>query len=257
MRRSLIDMLVDPLQKKPMKLIDYLEDGEGEIIQGTLVSSSGESYPIIDGIPRFVITQEIDQKQTEHSFSYKWAQQNTYDSPEMHNTHQQWLVDKYGFDDIDGMRDFFGNRKNILDAGCGAGLSASTWLTPSWQKNDDVSWCGVDISEAVDVAQQRLGEMPSTHFIQADIMQLPFLDGMFDIIFSEGVLHHTPSTKLAIKSLAPLLCPGGEILFYVYRKKGPIREFTDDYIRDIISPLSPAEAWDLIKPLTKLVVRQS
>ena len=29
------------------------------------------------------------------------------------------------------------------------------------------------------------------------------------------------------------LKPGGRILFYVYRKKGPIREFTDDYVREL------------------------
>ena len=41
-------------------------------------------------------------------------------------------------------------------------------------------------------------------------------------------------------------------MFYVYRKKGPIREFTDDYIRAMISSLEPEEAWNRLKPLTKL-----
>jgi SAM-dependent methyltransferase len=90
------------------------------------------------------------------------------------------------------------------------------------------------------------------HFIQADILQLPFREQMFDTIFAEGVLHHTPSTELALKSLVSILEPGGEILFYVYRKKGPIREFTDDYIRNIVSSLDPEEAWDMLRPLTRL-----
>jgi hypothetical protein len=48
------------------------------------------------------------------------------------------------------------------------------------------------------------------------------------------------------------LKPGGRMFFYVYRKKGPIREFTDDYIREKLQPLPPERAWEVLMPLTKL-----
>ena len=83
-------------------------------------------------------------------------------------------------------------------------------------------------------------------------MRLPFAQQTFDAIFSEGVLHHTPSTERAFKSLVPLLKPGGEIMIYVYKVKAPVREFTDDYVREAISGLPPEEAWDMLRPLTKL-----
>ncbi len=83
-------------------------------------------------------------------------------------------------------------------------------------------------------------------------MNLPLPAQSVDLIFSEGVLHHTDSTERALKSLARLLKPGGRFLFYVYRKKGPIREFTDDYIRDKLQAMTPREAWDALIPLTKL-----
>src|SRR3712207_3338642 len=41
-------------------------------------------------------------------------------------------------------------------------------------------------------------------------------------------------------------------MFYVYRRKGPVREFTDDYIRERISSLPPEEAWEALRPLTRL-----
>jgi SAM-dependent methyltransferase len=110
----------------------------------------------------------------------------------------------------------------------------------------------VDISTAVDLAQTRFAGIPGTHFVQADLLQLPFRERTFDVVFAEGVLHHTPSTEEALKSLALLLREGGEFLFYVYRKKGPIREFTDDYVRRLMSELDPEEAWDLMRPLTEL-----
>jgi arsenite methyltransferase len=42
------------------------------------------------------------------------------------------------------------------------------------------------------------------------------------------------------------------MLFYVYRRKGPVREFTDDYIRGIVSRLDPQEAWVALQPITRL-----
>ena len=66
---------------------------------------------------------------------------------------------------------------------------------------------------------------------RADLNDLPLKDASVDLIFSEGVLHHTDDTERAFHNIARLLKPGGHFLLYVYRKKGPIREFTDDYIR--------------------------
>ena len=41
-------------------------------------------------------------------------------------------------------------------------------------------------------------------------------------------------------------------MFYVYAKKAPIREFTDDYIREKLQHFSDEEAWEMLKPLTLL-----
>jgi SAM-dependent methyltransferase len=125
-------------------------------------------------------------------------------------------------------------------------------MSPEWRGGGQAEWVGADISTAIDVAQDRLRGVPGTHFVQADLLQLPFREHSFDAIFSEGVLHHTPSTERAVKTLATLLVPGGELLFYVYRKKGPIREFTDDWVRQVLSTMSPQEAWEALRPLTKL-----
>jgi arsenite methyltransferase len=162
-----------------------------------------------------------------------------------------WVLERYGFASGEAMRDYFSGRERILDAGCGAGLAAATWLVPGWQRNGS-EFVGVDISAAIDVACQRLGEAEGTSFVQADILSLPFAPESFDLVFSEGVLHHTPSTEDAFRSLTRLLRPGGEIMIYVYRVKSPAREYVDDYIRDRIAGLSPEEAWNLLRPLTRL-----
>ena len=74
------------------------------------------------------------------------------------------------------------------------------------------------------------------------------------MIFSEGVLHHTDSTQSALERLTRLLAPGGRFMFYVYKSKGPLREFTDDYVRAQLQKLTPEQAWKAMEPLTRLGV---
>ena len=116
-----------------------------------------------------------------------------------------------------------------------------------------VRYLGVDVSKSVDVAANRFVERNlEAAFIQADLNQMPLPENCVDIIFSEGVLHHTDNTKKALAAVTKHLRNNGRILFYVYRKKGPVREFTDDFIRDQMQKMTPDEGWDEMKNLTEL-----
>jgi SAM-dependent methyltransferase len=191
------------------------------------------------------------QRQTESTFGFKWAKRETYESEAMAKTAREWLFQRYCGGDpavLDGW--LSGGRKKILDAGCGAGFSAMLFFADRLRDHD---YLGADISDAADVARDRFAEAgyPGT-FIKRDLLDLPIENGSLDMIFSEGVLHHTDSTEGAIKALSPKLREGGRFLFYVYAKKALVREFTDDAIRDAIQPLSDEQAWKALEPLTKL-----
>ena len=41
-------------------------------------------------------------------------------------------------------------------------------------------------------------------------------------------------------------------MFYVYRRKGPIREFTDDYVREKMQNMTPQEGWKAMESISKL-----
>jgi arsenite methyltransferase len=248
MRKSVLEILADPVSRGPLQLEEPKEEG-GEIVAGLLVGDSG-AFPIRDAIPRFVLTEDEGQRQTESAFSYKWTKGDSFGSEGMQEELHAWLIHRYGFSSPDEMREWFARRRT-LDAGCGAGFATSAWIREGWNR-DGGEWVGADISAAIDVARERLGSFGGTHFLQADVLQLPFKNESFGAIISEGVLHHTPSTERALKSLVPLLAPGGELMFYVYRRKAPIREFTDDYVRERLAELPPEEAWDAIRPLTRL-----
>ncbi|MEE9604263.1 MAG: class I SAM-dependent methyltransferase [Candidatus Scalindua sp.] len=138
----------------------------------------------------------------------------------------------------------------ILDAGCGAGYSAIAFFDKHLNNND---YLGVDISDAVEVAEKRFKEKGyKADFLKSDLMSLPIPDNSVDMIFSEGVLHHTDNTEKAISYLTKKLNNKGRFLFYVYAKKAVIREFTDDYIREKLKSRTNKEAWEALIPLTKL-----
>lgn len=223
--------------------------GSPILSEGVEITVRGTNLTTVGGIPRAREFVSEAQSQTKSTFGYKWAKRETFEGEIVVNM-RRWLVEKYG--DVSTMPWLFDAGPNpiLLDAGCGAALSALALFEPVL---DRVRYIGADVSSAVDVARTRFAERDlKAGFIQADLQQLPLADESVDLIFSEGVLHHTDNTRHALTRVTRHLKPGGRILFYVYAKKGPIREFTDDYIRDQMQLMPPQQGWDAIMPLTKL-----
>jgi SAM-dependent methyltransferase len=166
-----------------------------------LVSPTGARYPIVRGVPRFV-----DSDAYVASFSYEW---NAFPTTQLdvhtgERTSEEILVQKTGLspEQVRG--------RLVLDAGVGAGRFAD--VLSRW----GARVVGVDLSFAIEAAARNLGEREDVALAQADIMQLPFAPGTFDLVVSIGVLHHTPDARLAFSRLVPLLKPGGEACLWVY-----------------------------------------
>lgn len=193
----------------------------------------------------------IKQDQTKRAFAFQWAMRDAYDSRVVRENTRICLMERY----CDGRpcrlsKWLKGGRKIILDAGCGSGFSALLFFG-KYLKNHD--YIGVDISDAIKVAKVRFAAAGYTgNFLKMNLLDIPIRDGTVDIVFSEGVLHHTDSTEKCLKFLVRKLKKGGRFLFYIYAKKGPVREFTDDYIRKCLAKMTNEEAWKALKPLTKL-----
>ena len=191
------------------------------------------------------------QEQTAKCFDFKWSQREIFESDNMKALGKRWLIERYCSGNHEKLSEWLdGGRKIILDAGCGLGHSALLFFGDFLREHD---YLGVDVSSAVNIAKIRFKEMGYPgDFIQMGIMELPIPDRSLDMIFSEGVLHHTDSVEEGLKYLAKKLRVGGRFLFYVYAKKAVIREFTDDHIRTYLKDMEDQEAWEALKPLTRL-----
>jgi len=109
--------------------------------------------------------------------------------------------------------------KDVLDAGCGAGRLAFVFKELGAQ-----CVVGIDISEsALDLARRRQKEIGVTglEFQQGSVLQLPFADNSFDIVFSSGVYHHTTDWRGGVKEFIRVLKPDGlGLLYYLNEKPG-------------------------------------
>jgi len=173
----------------------------------------GHVIPRVRQIPRFV-----EDDQYVGSFSHQWqAHAQTQLDNEESDESERSFRQKTGLtpEDVRG--------KRVLDVGCGMGRFSD--VVSRW----GAELVGIDLSLAVESAQKNIGARPNVRFLQADVFQLPFAPASFDIIFSLGVLHHTPDCRRAFQSLIPLVKPGGIISIWVYARMGAYQNFTDRY----------------------------
>jgi ubiquinone/menaquinone biosynthesis C-methylase UbiE len=76
----------------------------------------------------------------------------------------------------------------------------------------------IDLTNAaVDITRRRfqLANLQGT-FVHGDAENLPFAEGSFDLVYSHGVLHHTPDTPRTIREVHRVLSPGGRAVIMLY-----------------------------------------
>ena len=248
MKPSLVQSLVDPINGDALTLVDAQAAAGGEVIAGKLVSASGASYPIVDGVPVMVRDDHFQegQKATVDSFSWKWDHATEYRSATIDH-YKSWYLSRYGFGTEAKLAELLAGKQRILDAGTAHGRDAQMYV-----QNSAATVFGIDISSGIRNAFRDLGAEPRLHLVQADLGRLPFAPCSFDFIGCDQVIHHTPDTRKSLAHLVSRLAPGGHLAFYVYRKKGPIREFCDDFIRAKTVHMSPEECMKFSEQMTKL-----
>src|SRR5437870_8713264 len=103
----------------------------------------------------------------------------------------------------------------VLDAGCGMGK-----FSYAASEGGARAVIGVDLSDAVEVANAHLRNRPNAHVVQASIYELPFRPGTFDFVFSIGVLHHLPDPERGFQRIVPLAAPRARVLVWLYALEG-------------------------------------
>ena len=130
-----------------------------------------------------------------------------YELVEQHRYEKEWHIpEAAGFNKTKNLR--------VLEVGCGLGTDGAQFAKAG------ADYTGIDLTQAaVDLARRRfeLFNLPGTFRI-ADAEGLDFPDNSFDLVYSHGVLHHTPDTPGAIREIHRVLRPGGRAVVMLYHR---------------------------------------
>ena len=113
--------------------------------------------------------------------------------------------------------------KRVLEIGCGIGTDTLNFARHGAQVT------AVDLTEkSLEVARQRakvFGLDENIRFIQANAEKLSESVPVepYDLVYSFGVIHHTPDTAQCLREFQRVLRPGGTACFSVYYKLLPLR----------------------------------
>ncbi len=104
--------------------------------------------------------------------------------------------------------------KKVLEIGCGIGLDSLQFA----RAGADLT--AIDLTpNAIKLAKRNL-ELHNykASFINANAESLDFPDNHYDVVYSHGVLHHTPEPQKAFNEVFRVLKPGGEAIIMIYKK---------------------------------------
>ncbi|MGH7456938.1 MAG: class I SAM-dependent methyltransferase, partial [bacterium] len=212
---------------------------QDDVEAGLLSCNCGERFAIYRGVPRMLLSAKHG---VIPGFLQEFKNYLQIDAPEFFSRNNRWSASDFSFSaqwenyeysdetweiKVAERVPFFYrylkvqpgslNQALVLDAGCGNGtLSAA--LAASGPE-----MVAMDFSTSVERAHRHRNIFATdksnhVHYVQADIQQPPFRSQIFDAIYSDGVLHHTPDTRKSFNALVPLVKCGGKFFVWLYRK---------------------------------------
>jgi ubiquinone/menaquinone biosynthesis C-methylase UbiE len=111
-----------------------------------------------------------------------------------------------GFDRFPGAR--------LLEVGCGMGTDLLQFA------RGGAKCSGMDLTpRSIEITRQHFAAYDEhAELLVGDSERLPFPDELFDVVYSNGVLHHTPDTAGAIREVHRVLKRGGVAKVMIYHK---------------------------------------
>jgi ubiquinone/menaquinone biosynthesis C-methylase UbiE len=144
----------------------------------------------------------------EYDREHELGTREFFDEVERYRYHEYapWMPRLMEFDKFRGAR--------LLEVGCGMGTDLLQFA------RGGARCTGVDLTpRSVEITRHRFKLYGADgNFMISDGEHLPFRSESFDVVYSNGVLHHTPDTAGAIREVHRVLRPGGVAKIMLYHR---------------------------------------
>ena len=150
----------------------------------------------------------------EEDFSYAEKREFRYSLQDY--MHEVFHFDKY-------------KNKRVLDLGCGSGIDSVEFA------RNGALVISVDFTDRAIMLTEKLFKENrlSGKVVKADILNLPFDNDTFDLVYSFGVLHHIPDIERALSEISRVLKPHGELSIMLYNKDSILYGYSIIYLRGV------------------------
>jgi ubiquinone/menaquinone biosynthesis C-methylase UbiE len=215
MRTERVSDFRAPSSHSTLRLVNAVEQG-GEVVSGTLVSDSGEGYPIENGVPNFLEPARLSAVEARTKSEYDFVANEIYDVAmdwqfaalyENEDDVRESMVDMLGLSPGDA----------VLEVGCGTGrdsfrlgrrLDATGWLHMQDLSPGMVHACVRKMSDPARAATMRC----TTDYSVSNALALPFPDETFDAVFHFGGFNQFGDLKAGAAELTRVARRGGRIV---------------------------------------------
>jgi ubiquinone/menaquinone biosynthesis C-methylase UbiE len=144
----------------------------------------------------------------EYDREHELGTREFFDRVEQHrySEYAAWMPRLMEFEKFSGAR--------LLEVGCGMGTDLLQFA------RGGARCTGIDLTpRSVEITRHRFRLYGADgDFMISDGERLPFRDESFDVVYSNGVLHHTPDTEGAIREVHRVLRPAGVAKIMLYHR---------------------------------------
>jgi len=176
--------------------------------EDAFVADDGTRYPIVDGIPRFVSSDNYARAFGDQWVRFPRTQLDSATGIPLSAIRLERCL-RRPLESLKGQL--------VLEAGSGGGRFTELFLKHGAIVDS------FDYSDAVVANAANNGIHPALRLVQADIRKMPFPEECYDLVICLGVVQHTPNSEETIRALWSRVRPGGRLVFDHYRAK--VRNF--------------------------------
>lgn len=218
MRMSLLRILACPACGGELRFSTLAAMPRNDDVEhgGLGCAGCGREYPIRDGIPRLRPPEDVpaDALKTRESFGWEWLRYPGSRPGDEAVFLEETMIPR---------EEFAG--KLVLDAGCGMGRYSAVALSLGAEV------VAVDMSDSLIRVAEAARDNPRLHPVEGDLLRPPFRKEVFDLAYSQGVLHHTADTRAAFKAVAALVKRRGLLSVWLYGKAGRFSDFSTNPLK--------------------------